>query len=38
MFNAIGKPIPRYDGLGHVTGRTIYVSDENMPATLTCKE
>ncbi|BFK86850.1 xanthine dehydrogenase family protein molybdopterin-binding subunit [Pseudoflavonifractor gallinarum] len=37
MFNAIGKPIPRYDGLGHVTGRTIYVSDVTMPGTLTCK-
>ena len=37
MFNSIGKPVPKYDGLGHVTGRTIYVSDVKMPGTLTCK-
>ena len=37
MFNSIGKSVPKYDGLGHVTGRTVYVSDVKMPGTLTCK-
>jgi CO/xanthine dehydrogenase Mo-binding subunit len=37
MLKAVGKRIPKYDGLGHVTGRTIYVSDVTRPGTLTAK-
>ena len=37
MYNSIGKSVPKYDGIGHVTGRTIYVSDVKMPGTLICK-
>lgn len=37
MYESVGKRIPRYDGIGHVTGRTIYVSDVKMPGTLTAK-
>jgi len=37
MFKSVGKSVPKYDGLGHVTGRTIYVSDVKMPGTLTAK-
>lgn len=37
MFTSVGKRIPRYDGLGHVTGKTIYVSDMKMPGQLTVK-
>ncbi|GHS95895.1 dehydrogenase [Synergistales bacterium] len=36
-MNSVGKRIPRYDGIGHVTGRTQYVSDVAMPDMLTCK-
>lgn len=31
MFKVIGKGIPRYDGIGHVTARTIYVDDIKLP-------
>lgn len=37
MFNSVGKRIPKYDGIGHVTGRTKYVSDIMMPGMLVCK-
>jgi CO/xanthine dehydrogenase Mo-binding subunit len=37
MYNSVGKRAPRYDGIGHVTGRTQYVSDVKMPGMLTCK-
>lgn len=37
MFKSVGQSVPKYDGLGHVTGRTIYVSDVKMPGTLTAK-
>jgi CO/xanthine dehydrogenase Mo-binding subunit len=37
MYNSVGKRVPRYDGIGHVTGRTQYVSDVKMPGMLVCK-
>jgi CO/xanthine dehydrogenase Mo-binding subunit len=30
-MKAIGARLPRYDGVGHVTGRTIYVDDVRLP-------
>ena len=37
MSRYVGKPIPRYDGIGHVTGRTMYVDDINLPGMLHTK-
>jgi CO/xanthine dehydrogenase Mo-binding subunit len=37
MYNSVGKRVPRYDGIGHVTGRTQYVSDVTLPGMLVCK-
>ena len=37
MSGYIGKPIPRYDGIGHVTGRTTYVDDIDLPGMLHVK-
>jgi xanthine dehydrogenase molybdenum-binding subunit len=37
MTKYVGKPIPRYDGIGHVTGATAYVDDINMPGMLYAK-
>ena len=37
MFNSVGKRVTRYDGIGHVTGKTRYVSDIKMPGTLVAK-
>jgi CO/xanthine dehydrogenase Mo-binding subunit len=37
MTKYVGKPIPRYDGIGHVTGTTTYVDDINMPGMLYAK-
>jgi CO/xanthine dehydrogenase Mo-binding subunit len=37
MFRYVGKPIPRYDGIGHVTGRTTYVDDLFVPGMLFIK-
>lgn len=37
MYSTVGKRMPRYDGVGHVTGRTIYVSDVRMPGMLVAK-
>jgi CO/xanthine dehydrogenase Mo-binding subunit len=33
----VGKPIPRYDSLGHVTGKTVFVNDISLPGMLTVK-
>ncbi|MGH3424231.1 MAG: xanthine dehydrogenase family protein molybdopterin-binding subunit [Nocardioidaceae bacterium] len=33
-MKAVGARLPRYDGLGHVTGRTAYVDDVRVPGTL----
>ncbi len=37
MAKYIGKPIPRYDGIGHVTGTTNYVDDVCIPGMLYIK-
>jgi CO/xanthine dehydrogenase Mo-binding subunit len=34
---AVGARLPRYDGVGHVTGRTRYVDDVRVPGTLWAK-
>ena len=33
----VGKRVPRYDGLGHVTGKTKFVNDISLPGMLTVK-
>ncbi|MFQ5856146.1 MAG: xanthine dehydrogenase family protein molybdopterin-binding subunit [Anaerolineae bacterium] len=37
MSKYVGKPIPRYDGLGHVTATTTYVDDVRLPGMLHVK-
>ncbi len=37
MFKSVGKRVPRFDGIGHVTGKTVYPSDLTMPGMLVCK-
>ena len=37
MTEYVGKPILRYDGIGHVTGRTLYVDDIQRPGMLYIK-
>jgi CO/xanthine dehydrogenase Mo-binding subunit len=34
---AVGARLPRYDGIGHVTGKTIFVDDVRVPGTLWVK-
>ena len=36
-MKAVGARLPRYDGLGHVTGRTQYVDDVRVGKTLWVK-
>lgn len=36
-MSLVSKPIPKYDGLAHVTGTTKYVDDHFIPGTLICK-
>ena len=36
-MKAVGARLPRYDGLAHVTGRTVYVDDVRVPGTLVAK-
>jgi CO/xanthine dehydrogenase Mo-binding subunit len=36
-MKAVGARLPRYDGVGHVTGQTRYVDDVRMPGTLWAK-
>ena len=36
-MKAVGARLPRYDGVGHVTGRTLYVDDVRIPGTLWAK-
>jgi CO/xanthine dehydrogenase Mo-binding subunit len=36
-MKAVGARLPRYDGVGHVTGRTQYVDDVRVPRMLWCK-
>ncbi|HSR12600.1 MAG TPA: molybdopterin cofactor-binding domain-containing protein [Thermodesulfobacteriota bacterium] len=37
MENYVGKPVPRYDGIGHVTARTTFVDDIRKPGMLHVK-
>ncbi len=37
MATYVGQPIKRYDGIGHVTGRTTYVDDVEVPGMLYVK-
>lgn len=37
MLNYVGKLVTRYDGIGHVTGRTTYVDDVQIPGMLYIK-
>ena len=37
MSDYVGKPILRYDGIGHVTARTTYVDDIQKPGMLSIK-
>src|SRR5206468_3064620 len=34
---AVGARLPRYDGVAHVTGRTVFVDDVRVPGTLYLK-
>ena len=36
-MKAVGARLPRYDGVGHVTGRTAYVDDVRVHGALWCK-
>jgi CO/xanthine dehydrogenase Mo-binding subunit len=36
-MRAVGARLPRYDGLAHVTGRTVYVDDVRVHGALWCK-
>lgn len=36
-MKAVGARLPRYDGVGHVTGRTVYVDDVQVRGTLWAK-
>ena len=36
-MKAVGAKLPRYDGIGHVTGRTTYVDDVRASGTLQAK-
>jgi CO/xanthine dehydrogenase Mo-binding subunit len=36
-MKAVGARLPRYDGIEHVTGRTIFVDDVQAPGTLVVK-
>ena len=33
-MKVVGARLPRYDGVGHVTGRTRYVDDVRIPGML----
>ena len=36
-MKAVGARLPRYDGVAHVTGRTVFVDDVRVPGTLWVK-
>ena len=36
-MKAVGARLPRYDGVAHVTGRSVYVDDVRVPGTLWAK-
>lgn len=37
MTKVVGERVPRYDGLSHVTGRTVFVDDRSFPGMLHMK-
>jgi CO/xanthine dehydrogenase Mo-binding subunit len=36
-LNVVGQSVPRRDGMGHVTGKTLYIDDINFPDMLYLK-
>jgi CO/xanthine dehydrogenase Mo-binding subunit len=36
-MKAVGARVPRYDGVAHATGRTVFVDDVRVPGTLAVK-
>jgi CO/xanthine dehydrogenase Mo-binding subunit len=36
-MKAVGARLPRYDGVAHVTGRSVFVDDVRVPGTLVAK-
>jgi CO/xanthine dehydrogenase Mo-binding subunit len=36
-MKAVGARLPRYDGIAHVTGRSVFVDDVRVPGTLVAK-
>ena len=36
-MKAVGARLPRYDGVAHVTGQTVFVDDVRVPGTLWAK-
>jgi CO/xanthine dehydrogenase Mo-binding subunit len=36
-LNVVGQSVPRRDGMGHVTGKTVYVNDMSFPDMLHLK-
>jgi len=36
-MKAVGARLPRYDGVGHATGRTVYVDDVRVNGMLQVK-
>ncbi len=36
-MKAVGARLPRYDGVAHITGRTTYVADVQVPGSLVAK-
>ena len=36
-MKAVGARVPRYDGVAHATGRTVFVDDVRVPGTLWVK-
>jgi CO/xanthine dehydrogenase Mo-binding subunit len=36
-MKAVGAKLPRYDGVAHVTGRSVFVDDVRVPGTLVAK-
>jgi 4-hydroxybenzoyl-CoA reductase subunit alpha len=37
QLSVVGKPLPRVDAVGKVTGRAVYADDLNLPRMLHCK-
>ena len=37
VLNVVGRSVPRSDGIGHVTGRTLFTTDHSFPGMLHLK-